>query len=166
LPLWLVRVTDASLFTWVKLYSVILGTTYLLALKMSRRGDTNRREDDRLRHPGGKYLEAALAELAQGGYVNAVVGLVLILTQAPPGAVRVDRDAPRATCGIRSVASGSRPTSSGTLPSLRREIQGVRGVFAGFAAIHLLAPLLAMRGAATCSSRPARSGSRSCWSSA
>jgi Family of unknown function (DUF5692) len=138
---------EGSLFSFVKVASAAVGAAYIQALKITRWAD----------HPLGRavafgllavnILEAVVAEAAQGGFVNAAAGLLLILTQASPGAVGV---APREAGRDFSYRLGGPWIAAYTLWNFtfvygRVEVHGATGAFAAMAVVHLLGPLLASR---------------------
>ena len=97
----------------------------------------------------GNVLEAVVAEAAQGRLVdmiNAAAGVLLILSQPAPGGMRV---APRDAGGDFRYPLGLW-IAAYTLWNFTflygRESPGGIGASAGFGVIHLVAPLIAMRG--------------------
>jgi hypothetical protein len=138
---------EASIFSLVKLASVVAGAAYFQALRITRWAE----------RPLGRaavhailavnIIEAVVSEAAQGGIVNPAVGVILVLTQAPPSAVRVDRrrDGAEFRYGL-----GGRWLAAYTAWNFAfiygRDSHGAKGVFAALAVVHLLVPLLAMRG--------------------
>jgi hypothetical protein len=147
LPLWVARASDASTFTFVKIYSVALGAAYVHALKITTWVERPWGRLVAFVLLAGNILEASVAELAQGGYANAFAGLLLILVQASPATFRVE---PRGPGKDLVYPLGGLWVAGYSLWNFTflygRDSHGKIGVFAGLAVIHLLGPLLAMRG--------------------
>jgi hypothetical protein len=146
-PPWRLHTLDASIFTLVKMYSVAVGAAYILMLKFTGWAE----------RPLGRILiwgllavnilEASVAELAEGGYVNGGAGLLLVMAQSSPRTIRVDRQAPRRdVCYPVSGLWVAGYTLWNFSFVYCRNSHGVIGAFAGLAVIHLLAPLVTMRG--------------------
>jgi hypothetical protein len=146
-PPWLLPTMDVSIFTLVKMYSAAVAAAYVLTLKFTRWAE---RPLGRIVAWGllaGNILEASIAQLAQGGYVNAVAGLLLVLAQPPPRTIRVDLQAPRRdVCYPLSGLWVAAYTLWDFTFVYCRNSHGGIGASAGLAMIHLVAPLVTMRG--------------------
>lgn len=142
-PLWL-RDADAPIFSVVKVYSVCAGAAYMEALKLTRWTDHRWARLLAYLLLALNILEAVVADLVGASAINAVAGAILVLTQAYPDAITVERDTPRRDLRY---PLGGWWVAAYTLWNFAF-VHGHAPTFTAFAAVHLSAPILACRGRA------------------
>ncbi len=138
---------QASVFSLLKMFAVSIGAAYVQGAKVTRLTE----------HPAGRavgfailaanILEAVAAEAAQGGWINAAAGLLLVCTQARPGTIYTATEGTRREYRYPLGALWVAAYVVWNFTFLyARDSHGVRGSYAALAVVHLGVPLVAMRG--------------------
>lgn len=138
---------QASLFSLLKMALVAMGAAYVRATTITRWTERPAGRAVGYAILAANIVEAAGAEAAQGGWVNAAAGLALVLTQARPHTIHTATEGGRTE--FRYPLGGlwlAAYTAWNFAFLYGRESHGVRGSYAALAVVHLGVPLLAMGG--------------------
>lgn len=138
---------EASFFSLAKMAAVGLGAAYVQAARITRWTDRPLGRVVGFAILAANIIEAVIAEAAQGGYLNASAGLLLLLTQASPRHVGVAERGGRTELRY---ALGDLWLAAYVVWNFAfvygRESHGAHAGYAAMAVVHLGVPLLAMRG--------------------
>jgi len=140
-PLWL-TFSDTPLFSFTKVYSICAGLVYIELLKATRWSERQAARLAGYLLLAINILEAVVADAVKLNAVNAAAGVLLVLAQAYPGAITVDRDSFRRDLRYQL---GGWWVAAYTVWNFAF-VYGCVPSFAAFALVHLAAPILACRG--------------------
>ena len=87
-----VRDIEVTLFTWVKVFSLIAGASWINVIRFSTLGSASWARWIMWLVLALNILEASIKDIVEGYYANAAIGLVLIATQAGAGSISISPD--------------------------------------------------------------------------
>lgn len=94
---WWIQHAEHSLFGWVKIYSVALAVSWLLALRFTALSEKKWTYYFGFLILVLNILEAVILDVAKGNYINymnAAAGVLLIITLPGPHSITVDEESP------------------------------------------------------------------------